>query len=409
MHTSFAGKRIVVGVTGSIAAFKVAGWVSTLSKEEALVDVIMTDSARQFISPLTFASLTGRRVYGDMFAEEQSGSISHIGLAREADCILVAPATAQTIARLAHGMADDLLSTTILAATVPVIVCPAMNVKMYEHPATRQNIAALQQLGYLVIDPESGVMACGEQGSGRLPEWDVVEQYVLRELAVQDLAGQVVLVTAGPTREPYDPARFLSNRSSGKMGYALARTAFRRGAEVILVSGPTHLSPPAGVRLVQVSTARQMHEAVLAHYQEASVIVKAAAVSDFRSADEYREKIKKDQGAPVLRLEPNPDILLELGTLRDPRQQLLVGFAAESSNFEQEGRRKLAKKNLDLIAVNDIGSAHCGFETDANRLILIDNDGVTKLPHTSKTRSADLLWDHIVGNGMLRERTVHVR
>jgi phosphopantothenoylcysteine decarboxylase/phosphopantothenate--cysteine ligase len=249
-------------------------------------------------------------------------------------------------------------------------------------------------------------MACGERGSGRLPEWDVVEEYLLRTLAVQDLAGQVVLVTAGPTREPYDPARFLSNRSSGKMGYALARSAFRRGAEVILVSGPTHLSPPAGVRLVNVTTARQMREAVLAHYREASVIVKAAAVSDFRCAEEHREKIKKEQGASVLHLEPNPDILLELGTLRDQQQQLLVGFAAESSNFEWEGRRKLAKKNLDLIAVNDIGSAHSGFETDANRLILIDNDGVTELPHTSKARAADLLWDHIVGNGLLRERPI---
>lgn len=404
MHTSFAGKRIVVGVTGSIAAFKVAGWVSTLSKEEALVEVIMTASARQFVTPLTFASLSGRRVHGDMFADELSGSISHIGLAREADCILVAPATAQTIARLAHGMADDLLSTTILAASVPVIVCPAMNVKMYEHPATRKNLSALQQFGYQVIEPESGVMACGEQGSGRLPGWDLVEEHLLRTLADQDLAGHVVLVTAGPTRESYDPARFLSNRSSGKMGYALARTAFRRGAEVILISGPTHLSPPAGVRLVNVTTARQMHEAVLAHYREASVIIKAAAVSDFRSAEEHRQKIKKDHGAPVLRLEPNPDILLELGKIRDHRCQLLVGFAAESANFEQEGRKKLAKKQLDLIAVNDIGSAHSGFEVDTNRLILIDEKGVTELPHTSKIRSADLLWDHIAGHGLLRDR-----
>jgi phosphopantothenoylcysteine decarboxylase / phosphopantothenate---cysteine ligase len=229
MSTSFAGKRIVVGVTGSIAAFKVAGWVSTLSKEEALVDVIMTGSARQFVTPLTFASLSGRRVYGDMFADELSGSISHIGLAREADCILVAPATAQTIARLAQGQADDLLSTTILATTAPVLVCPAMNVKMFEHPATQKNLGLLQEFGYRVIEPESGVMACGEQGSGRLPEWEVVAEHLLRTLAQQDLAGQVVLVTAGPTREPYDPARFLSNRSSGKMGYALARSAFRRG------------------------------------------------------------------------------------------------------------------------------------------------------------------------------------
>ncbi|MBE0583565.1 MAG: bifunctional phosphopantothenoylcysteine decarboxylase/phosphopantothenate--cysteine ligase CoaBC [Desulfofustis sp.] len=402
MSTSFAGKRIVVGVTGSIAAFKVAGWVSTLSKEEALVDVIMTASARRFVTPLTFASLSGRRVYGDMFADELSGSISHIGLAREADCILVAPATAQTIARLAHGHADDLLSTTILAATVPVIVCPAMNVKMFEHPATQKNLGLLRELGYRVIEPESGVMACGEQGSGRLPEWEVVAEQLLRTLAHQDLAGQVVLVTAGPTREPFDPARFLSNRSSGKMGYAIARSAFRRGAEVILISGPTTQAPPAGVRVINVTTARQMHEAVMSHYREASVIVKAAAVSDFRSAEEHREKIKKDRCSLVLHLEPNPDILKELGECCDHRRQLLVGFAAESSDFEQEGRKKLTKKKLDLIAVNDISTDHSGFAVDGNRLILIDGNGVTKLPHTSKIRSADLLWDHIVNNGLLK-------
>lgn len=402
MHSSFAGKRIVVGVTGSIAAFKVAGWVSTLNKEEALVDVIMTVSAREFVAPLTFASLSGRRVYDDMFAAELDGSISHISLAREADCILIAPATAQTISRLAHGQADDLLATTVLATTAPVLICPAMNVKMFEHPATQKNLGLLQDFGYRIVEPDSGVMACGEEGKGRLPGWDVVGEHLLRALSEQDLAGQTVLVTAGPTREPYDPARFLSNRSSGKMGYAIARAAFRRGAEVTLISGPTALPCPAGVSRISVTTARQMLDAVLAHYREATVIVKAAAVADFRSVEEHREKIKKDQLSLTLHLEPNPDILKELGERCDHRRQLLVGFAAESSKFEEQGRKKLKDKKLDLIAVNDIGSSQSGFEVDTNRLTLIDDKKVTSLPHTSKIRSAELLWDHIVSNGLLR-------
>ena len=282
MSTSFAGKRIVIGVTGSIAAFKVAGWVSTMTKEEALVDVVMTEAATKFVTPMTFAALSGRPVFDDMFTAEQKGGISHIGLSREADCIIIAPATAQTIARLAFGMADDLLSTTVLAARIPVIICPAMNVQMYEHPATIRNLEMLRSWGYQVINPDSGVMACGEEGSGRLPEWDQVAEFVLREISNKDLAGQKVLVTAGPTREPYDPVRFISNRSSGKMGYALARTAFRRGAEVTLVSGPTTQPVPAGVHVVKVATAVEMHKAVMDNYKDHSIIVKAAAVSDFR-------------------------------------------------------------------------------------------------------------------------------
>ncbi len=402
MSVSYGGKRIVVGVTGSIAAFKVAGWVSALAKEEALVDVVMTAAAREFVAPLTFAALSGRRVSDDLFAGAGDTVMAHIDLAREADAILIAPATAQTIARLAHGMADDLLSTIALATTAPVLICPAMNVRMYEHPATVGNIESLRRFGYRVVDPDSGVMACGDQGAGRLPEWEVVNEHLLRALARQDLAGQTVLVTAGPTREPYDPARFISNRSSGKMGYAIARTAFRRGAAVTLISGPTTLPCPAGVKRVMVTTARQMYEAVMAHYREATVIVKAAAVSDFRCADEHLEKIKKDKSPPVLRLELNPDILKELGQRCDHRRQLLVGFAAESSRFEEEGRKKLVSKQLDLIAVNDIGAGDGGFEVDGNRLILIGTQGVTRLPHSSKIRSADLLWDHIVDNALLR-------
>jgi phosphopantothenoylcysteine decarboxylase/phosphopantothenate--cysteine ligase len=402
MVNSFAGKRIVVGVTGSIAAFKVAGWVSTLAKEEALVDVVLTEAATRFVSALTFTSLSGRPVYTDMFAAELEGTISHIGLARAADCILIAPATAQTIARLAHGMAEDLLSTTVLAAQVPVIVCPAMNVQMYHHQATCENIEKLRSFGYLVIDPESGAMACGEEGSGRLPEWEQVGDRILRKIGAGDLSGQTVLVTAGPTREAYDPVRFVSNRSSGKMGYALARTAFRRGAEVTLISGPTSLAPPPGVKFIPVSSAQEMHDAVMSHYQDKSVIVKAAAVADFRPRQFFEEKIKKDRSSLVMELERTQDILKKLSSLRDHKHQLLIGFAAESSNVVEEGRKKFVAKDLDLIAVNDISSDQAGFEVDNNQVTLIDANREVKLLHTSKVKTADLIWDYVVENGMLR-------
>lgn len=402
MSNSFAGKRIVIGVTGSIAAFKVAGWVSALAKEEALVDVVMTEAAAKFVAPLTFASLSGRPVFEDMFSAEQEGGISHIGLSREADCILIAPATAKTIAHLAYGLADDLLSTTVLAARIPVIICPAMNVQMYEHPATVNNLKILREFGYHIIEPDSGLMACGEEGSGRLPEWEQVAEYVLRQILSQDLAGQKVLVTAGPTREPYDPVRFISNRSSGKMGFALARTAFRRGAEVTLISGPTAQQPPAGVECVNITTALEMHQAVMERYEDKSIIVKAAAVSDFRCATQSDEKIKKNRSSLVMELEQNPDILKELGRLCDHNRQLLIGFAAESSNIEEEGRKKLLDKKLDLIAVNDISSASAGFEVDNNQITLIDSFQVVKLLHTSKLQTADLIWDHVVSNEMLK-------
>ena len=402
MPNSFAGKRIVFGVTGSIAAFKVAGWVSALAKEEALVDVVMTEAAAKFVAPLTFASLSGRPVFEDMFSAEQEGGISHIGLSREADCILIAPATAKTIAHLAYGLADDLLTTTVLAARIPVIICPAMNVQMYEHPATFNNLKILRKFGYHIIEPDSGLMACGEEGSGRLPEWEQVAEYVLRQILSQDLAGQKVLVTAGPTREPYDPVRFISNRSSGKMGFALARTAFRRGAEVTLISGPTAQQPPAGVECVNITTALEMHQAVMERYEDKSIIIKAAAVSDFRCATQSDEKIKKNRSSLVMELEQNPDILKELGRICDHNRQLLIGFAAESSNIEEEGRKKLLDKELDLIAVNDISSASAGFEVDNNQITLIDSFQVVKLLHTSKLQTADLIWDHVVRNEMLK-------
>ena len=405
MYTSFAGKRIVIGVTGSIAAFKVAGWVSTLAKDEARVTVIMTESAMRFVTPLTFASLSGEKVYSDMFADDEGPDISHIKLGMDADLFIIAPATAHTIAKLAHGLADNLLCATALAARSKVIVCPAMNSRMYSHPATQANIAGLKALNYQVIEPTCGMMACKDEGQGRLPEWEQVQEIFLRLLSAGDLHGERVLVTAGPTREPIDPARFISNRSSGKMGHALARHAYRRGADVILISGPTRLACPEGVKRVNVQTAEDMRTAVMEHFPQATVIIKAAAVSDFRPETRYADKVKKEQAGLSLGLTANPDILQELGERKNCAQQLLVGFAAESSDFLNEGKRKLQKKNLDLIAVNDITRNDTGFEADTNQITLIDHQGVIELPLVSKERTADLILDRIVALLQTRKET----
>ncbi len=396
MHTTLAGKRIVVGVTGSIAAFKVAGWVSNLAKEEARVAVVMTDSACRFVAPLTFAALSGERVHTSLFTQEGAEAIAHIQLAREADLVLIAPATAQTIARLAHGLADDLLACTVLATRAKVLVCPAMNSQMYSHPAVQENIEKLQGYGYQILTPECGRMACKEEGPGRLPEWEQAREVILQLLTVPDLAGEKILITAGPTRESLDPARFLSNRSSGKMGYALARTARRRGAEVTLISGPTALACPPDVQYERVETAAEMGAAVLAYCHDASVIVKAAAVSDFRPVTMCAEKVKKEQAELQLPLEQTMDILKELGRRKKKDGFLLVGFAAESQNHAVEGEKKLKKKNLDLIAINDIGSVHTGFEADTNQVTLLDKNGSSPLPLVSKEQTADLIWDHVV-------------
>ncbi len=396
MKNSFAGRRILVGVTGSIAAFKVAGWVSTMAKEDASVSVIMTESAQQFITPLTFSALTGQTTYTSMFNGNLNNAMSHIELAQDASIFLVAPASAQTIARLAHGMADDLLSTTILATRAPVVICPAMNPQMYLHQATQENLQRLKSLGYHVVDPESGVMACKDIGPGRLPEWENVEEVILRILGEGTLCNQKVLVTAGPTREPLDPARFLSNRSSGKMGYAIARVAYRLGAEVTLVSGPTTMSCPFGVRRIDVTTAEEMYKAVMEEFDTSTIIVKSAAVSDFRPAKVHNHKVKKDSAELHIELQQNTDILKELGERADRYGKILIGFAAESQNVESEGRKKLLNKNLDAIAVNDIGSDKSGFEVDTNKILFIDKQGCTELPLTSKLHTAEMIWQCII-------------
>ncbi len=395
MQTIFAGKKIVIGVTGSIAAFKVAGWVSDLAKEEAIVTVMMTQASQQFIAPLTFAALSGNRVYSDMFDEADEDGMAHINIGREADILVIAPATANCIAKLAHGVADDLISTAVLATRCTVVVCPAMNTRMYSHPATQTNLGKIKALGYRVIEPSCGMMACKEEGQGRLAEWQEVKEYLGRYSSEQDLQGQNILITAGPTREPLDPARYLSNRSSGKMGYALATAAFRRGAEVTLVSGPTQLSCPIGVQRLSVGTAQEMYDAVMERSEQASVIIKAAAVADFKPATVHDHKVKKGAIETRLELECNPDILLALGR-KKTATQLLVGFAAESKDLLEEGMKKLKNKNLDFIAINDIGGTDTGFESETNQVLLMSDDDCESLPFTSKQHTADLILDRIV-------------
>lgn len=391
----FAGKNIVVGITGSIAAFKTATWVSDLAKEEALVHVVMSRAAQEFITPLTFGALSSNPVHTEMFAAGEYHSMAHIDLGREADLVIIAPASANTIAKLAAGFADNLLTTTVLATKAPVLVYPAMNSRMYSNQATQQNLQKLKELGYTVVDPASGMMACKEEGQGRLPEWEVAKEYIARALSVQDLSGRRFLVTAGPTRESIDPARYLSNRSSGRMGYALARCAWRRGASVTLVSGPTSLSAPTGVQCVPVSSAMEMYDAVMAHAVRVDVVVKAAAVADYRPKKQFDQKVKKDQIDLNLQLTQNPDILFELGKNKT-KGLLLVGFAAESENLLSEGRKKLTKKNLNLIAVNDISKSNSGFEADTNKVLLLDEAGEKQLPLTTKNATANLILDKIV-------------
>ncbi|MDY0351639.1 MAG: bifunctional phosphopantothenoylcysteine decarboxylase/phosphopantothenate--cysteine ligase CoaBC [Desulfobulbaceae bacterium] len=393
--TGLQGKKILFGVTGGIAAFKAAGWVHALVKEEAGVTVVMTGAAARFVAPLTFSALSGNRVHVDMFADDPDQVMAHITLAREADLVLIAPATANTMAKLAHGLADNLLTTVVLAAAgKPVLICPAMNSAMYAHQATRDAARRLRELGYTLVEPDCGRLACGEEGPGRLPEWEVVREELLRLCSLNDLQGQHILITAGPTREPLDPARFLSNRSSGKMGFALARTARRRGAAVTLVAGPVVLEDPPGIDVIRVTTAAEMRAAVMEQRDRATVIVKAAAVADFRPARPSAGKMKKREGLGAIELVENADILAELGRNRKAGQ-VLVGFAAESDNLEEEGRRKLQAKNLDLVVVNDIGRPDAGFDVDTNQVILVDRTGSRPLPLLSKEETADRIWDHV--------------
>lgn len=388
-------KKILLGITGSIAAYKVADWVRALRREGCQVTVVMTESACRFISPLTMAALSGNPVHTDMFSAVAPETIPHINLAKEHDLLLIAPASAQTIARLAHGLADNLLATIALASSSPILVCPAMNSVMFQHSATQANLTAIKSYGYQVIEPDCGKMACGDEGPGRLTEWENVRQAILTAFAPQDLANEQVLITAGPTRESFDPVRFLSNPSTGKMGYALAATARQRGATVTLISGPTALAAPPGVKCIQVTSAVEMHAEVMSCLDTATIVVKAAAVSDYRPAASEPHKVKKGQAALYLELVANPDILKELGE-RTRKSPLLVGFAAESRDHLKEGARKLKEKNLDLIVVNDIGGTETGFAADTNRVTLLDRNGAQEeLPLLSKEETAHRIWDAV--------------
>lgn len=391
-------KKILLGVTGSIAAYKIADWVRALRREGCQVTVVMTESACRFISPLTMAALSGNPVHTGMFAAEAPETIPHINLARDHDLLVIAPASAQTIARLAHGLADNLLATIALASSGPVLVCPAMNSVMFQHPATQANLATIRSYGYRVVEPDCGKMACDEEGPGRLTEWEKARQAILTAIAPQNLGDENVLITAGPTREAFDPVRFLSNPSTGKMGYALAATAKQRGATVTLISGPTTLAPPPGVRCIQVSSAAEMQVEIMNCLKAATIIVKAAAVSDYRPTEIEPHKVKKGRATLSLPLVATPDILKELGKLKEKSTDfpLLVGFAAESRNHIEEGKRKLKEKNLDLIVINDIGGTETGFAAETNKVTILDSNGSQEdVPLLSKEETAHRIWDAV--------------
>ena len=387
------GKTVLLGVTGGIAAYKAASLASALVKQHAAVDVVMTENAMRFITPLTFESLTHRKVHTDTFDRGTPEEVSHIALAERADLAIIAPATANVCAKLAHGLADDMLTTTVLACRCPRLAAPAMNTNMLLNPVTQDNLETLRRYGWTVIPPASGLLACGAVGPGKLPEPEVLLQYILRELAFpHDLAGKKVLVTAGPTQEPLDPVRYLTNRSSGKMGYALARMAMLRGAEVTLISGQTALEPPPFVETVPVRSAEEMFRAVEARFAGADLVIKAAAVADFAPETVAENKIKKKEGGLSIPLRRTRDILQYLGEHRRPGQ-ILVGFAMESENLLENSRAKLEKKNVDMICANDVKQAGAGFQVDTNVLTLITKEDTRQLPLLSKEEAALAILD----------------
>jgi len=391
------GRNVLLGVSGGIAAYKTAEIVRLLTKARATVRVAMTRHACEFITPLTLQTLSGNPVSTDTFDLGQESQIGHIRLADTADVVLIAPATANVIGKLAHGLADDLLTTVLLATRAPVLVAPAMNVHMYENPAVQENLARLRGRGHRIIEPTTGFLACGYEGQGRLAEPDVIVAEVARALTRADLAGERVLVTAGPNREPLDPVRFLSNRSTGKMGFALAAAAWRRGAEVALVAGPTSLPTPHGVRRIDVETAQAMHRAVIDEFERASILLMAAAVADYRPARVAAEKIKKGRGPLTLELERTVDILDDIAPRKGSR--IVVGFAAETESVLIHARRKLREKKLDFIVANDVSRADAGFGVDTNAVTVVgaeDTDAsVMESPLMPKDDVADYILDRV--------------
>ena len=387
------GKEVILGVTGGIAAYKSAELVRLLVKDNIPVKVAMTKHATKFVTPLTFEALSGEKVIHDMFGQEGT-AIDHIQWGQESDLIIIAPATANFIGKMAHGIGDDFLSTCVLAATAKILVCPSMNTRMFENPAVQENLDLLKKRGFIIMEPGQGALACGTEGPGRLPEPDEILEQARKLLSDQDLSGLKILITAGPTTEPIDPVRYISNRSSGKMGYALARAATLRGADVILVSGPTDLNPPPGLNFCQVITAEDMRRSVFENRSGCDIIIKAAAVSDYRPRDHAAQKIKKGPESLSLELVKNPDILTELGSTIEEFPAVLVGFAAETEDLIANAEKKLKSKNLDMIVANDVSSKDAGFETDTNRVKIIYSDGhVDDSPLMTKDKVADLVLD----------------
>ena len=390
-----SGQTIVIGVAGGIAAYKAVEIVSRLKKAGYTVYVIMTKAATEFVTPLTFREISGNPVVADMWEEPKTWNVQHIALASRADLFLLAPATANIIGKIANGIADDMLTTTVMATKAPIILAPAMNTNTYLNPITQQNLNKLAGVGYHIIEPASGMLACGVDGPGRLPEpADIVKKVQSLLQGNRDLAGKRILVTAAGTREPIDPVRYIGNHSSGKMGYALAEAAAARGAEVILVSGPSSLASPAGITVKRVETAAQMREAVLAEFDTVNVVIKAAAVADYRPETAADQKIKKTGNNLTLSMVKNPDILRELGERK--KHQLLIGFAAETQELLSHAQEKLIKKNLDMIVANDVTLPGAGFNTDTNIVRVIHKNGqIEELPQLTKRQVAEILIDRI--------------
>ena len=408
--------RITLGVTGGIAAYKSAELVRRLQDEGHTIQVVMTRAAQEFITPLTFAALSGQRVIVDLFSTSAKGennlesAIDHIAVAQSTDLLLVSPATADILAKFAQGIADDFLSTLYLASTAPVVAAPAMNVNMWQHEATQENLATLRARGVRIVEPNEGYLACGMTGPGRLAsQVEILKAVEEMSRGRQDLDGERVLVTAGPTREDIDPVQFLSNRSSGKMGYAVARAAARRGAKVVLVTGPTALETPGGVERVDVRSAEDMLRAVQARFPECTLAIFAAAVADYRAVEPSESKIKRTQDALTLRLEPNPDILATVA--REKGDRLVVGFAAETDNVAENARKKLAQKNADVMVANDVTAEGAGFDVDTNMVTLLSCDGRDlALPRLTKAEVAQRILDEVLRlRGVLRSRAASKR
>jgi len=388
------GKKIVLGITGGIAAYKAAELTRALIKEGAQVRVIMTKNATEFISPLTLQTLSNNIVYTEMYLHPEQYDMAHIALAEFADAFVIAPATGNIIGKIASGIADDLLSTTIMAAIKPTLICPAMNDKMLANPIVQENINKLKKYKYVIMESGVGELACKTKGAGRLPEIPAIVEEIERLLTPQNLAGQRILITAGPTEEPLDPVRFITNLSSGKMGYALAKVAHRHGAQVTLITGPTKLSLPSVENIIKVRTAQEMHKAVIDNYKKSTVIIKAAAVADYRPKVFVKEKIKKDDKPRSIELERNPDIIAEIG--QNKKNIVLVGFAMETKDLLANAREKLEKKNMDLIVANSLREEGAGFQTDTNKITIIDREGdVQSLPVMTKMEAAEKILERV--------------